>query len=84
MRRCSVLKGFKKESELFLTLLFGQIERPEHPGLKLAVVNSDASSAQLNAVEDDVVRIGFNLFRLRLQQRNVFRLRIGERIGALL
>src|SRR2546422_11731714 len=51
----------------------------EHFFLELRLVNTNAATADLNAIQNDVVRLGANIWELLcLKQRHVFGLRSGE------
>src|SRR5882724_5456782 len=51
-------------------------ERFEHFRLQFWLVNSNAAAADLDTIQNDVVRFGANLWKLlRLKQRHVFRFR---------
>ena len=50
MRRHAVLECVEKKSELLLTFLVRKAQNFEHPLLKIAFMDSDASSAHFNAV----------------------------------
>ena len=82
VRRCAVLEGVHKESELFLGLLVSEAEGLEHLLLKLAIMDTDGASTNLGAVKHYVVGVSPDIApSLRLfEQILVFRLRRGERM----
>ena len=80
MRRCAVGECSNQVTELLLGLLLGKAEGLEHLGLQLGIVDTNGAAAQLTAVEDNVVRLGTNLGRIGVQQRNILVHRCGERM----
>ena len=66
-----MLERFEEEPESLLRLLVGDLQQLEHPPLELGVVDSDAPTADLAAVEYQVVRLRLNGARLLLQPRHI-------------
>src|SRR6187402_1605516 len=50
VRRRAVLERFEEEAEAILRVLVRHAQQPEHLGLRVAVVDTDAAAAQLPAV----------------------------------
>ena len=80
MRRCAVRERSDQVAKLLLGLLLGEAECLEHLGLKLGIVDTDRTAAQLAAVQDNVVSLGAYLGRVGVEQRNILVHRRGERM----
>ncbi len=57
VRRSAVLQGVKKEAKPRLSLLGRDVQQAEDLFLQRPLVDSDAPAAQLDAVEDEVMRL---------------------------
>ena len=68
MGRGSVLKGIHQEAELINCIFFRKTKDPEHLILKFLIVNPDGTSANLYAVDHQVISIGTNPARIRIKQ----------------
>ena len=55
VRRRAVLQRVEEEAEAGLRLLVGDLQQPEDAGLHLGLVDSDASAADLVAVQHEVI-----------------------------
>ena len=84
MRRGAELEGIDYEAELVLRILVRETEHLEHPLLHSSVMYPDGPAAELRAVEDEVVCVGADLFKVLLpvavEQVQMLRLRCGERM----
>lgn len=78
VRRSAILEGVDEEAELDHGLLRCESEDAEHLLLQLAVVDTEAAAADLDAVADEVVSLGAHLFGMLVEQRNVVRVGHGE------
>ena len=75
MRWCSVLEGIDKESELCHSSLLSEAEDAEHLLLQLAVMDTQATAAYLDAVANEVVSLCAYLLRMLVKERNVVGIR---------
>ncbi|MPM29942.1 hypothetical protein SDC9_76484 [bioreactor metagenome] len=57
MRRGAVLEGVQQEAELLLRLFGAETHHLEDALLNVTAVNTDRTSADLNAVADEVVTV---------------------------
>ena len=78
MRRCSVFEGFNQESELHLALFFCKTEYFEHAGLQILVMDSYATAAKFNTVENDIISIGLESEYVRIKLVQFIELRLCE------
>ena len=61
MGRSAVLEGVEQETELLPGLLRSDIQKLEDPALNILAVYSDTPTADLGAIEDQVVGPGADL-----------------------
>src|SRR5690606_11442509 len=57
---CAILKGFQNVTKASLDLTVRQANALEETGLMIATVDTDATTADLPTVEDDVICLRFN------------------------
>ena len=82
MGRSTHAEGLKKEAEPLLRLGRADSQSPKDPFLGLAPVNPDASSADLLAIQNEVIGQGAHATRVILQAAQVLRVGRGERVVA--
>src|SRR5690349_16298918 len=80
VRRCARFERIEQETESMLCLFFADTQQTEHPSLHGRVVDADAATAELGAVEHHVVSKRTNFFRRCVEQSQVFRIRRCERV----
>ena len=81
MGRRSKLKRLEKVRKEKLLPVGINAERFEHPGLQIALMNSNAPASDLNAVQDNVVGLRTNLSELAcFQSGDIFALGASERV----
>jgi hypothetical protein len=81
MGRRSKLKRLEKVRKEKLLPVGINAERFEHPGLQIALMNSNAPASDLNAVQDNVVGLRTNLSELAcFQAGDIFALGASERV----
>lgn len=80
VRRCAILECVDEEAELGHGLLRCESKDAEHLFLQLAVVDTEAAAANLNAVAYKVVGLGAHLFGMLVEQWDVVRVGHGERV----
>ena len=77
---CTVLEGIHQEAELALRLLGGEAQNLEYLLLKLGIVDTDAASTYLHAVDDHIVGIGTHAGGVGIEQGDILGLGRGERM----
>src|SRR5262252_8315400 len=80
MRGSAVAKRVEEEAELRARLLVRDAERAEHLGLHLRIVEADRSSADLDAVEDEIVAVAEDLARIGVQEVHALVVGARERV----
>lgn len=80
VRRRTELERSHQETELLLSLLRRETKKLEHLMLKLALMDTDRTAADLNAIDHHIVGISADCTRIRVKQRNILRLRRSERM----
>src|SRR2546423_8091388 len=80
MRRSAGLERIEEKAESILRLLFIDTQQTENLSLQRWVVDADAASAELGAVEHNIVGERTDFVRRRLEQPQIFRIRRCERV----
>src|SRR4029450_6743740 len=61
VRRCAETESAQEMAELLFRFLARQTEDLEHLRLQIAFVDADAAAADLNTVQDNIVRLSANV-----------------------
>ena len=80
MRGCAVFERVHQEAELLLGFFGSEAEYLEHLALQCAVVDTYRAATHFYSVDHHIVGIGTHRRRVSVKQRNVFVLRVGERM----
>ncbi len=80
MRRRTILESIHQEAELRLCSFFGESQQLKHLILQFAIMDTDRTSTHFNTIDNHIVSISTYGTRIAIQQRNIFRLRRGERM----
>ena len=80
MRWRSVLEGVHQEAKLSLSLFGREAQYLKHFLLQLGIVNTDATAAHFDTIDNHVVCVGAHACGICVQQRDIFGLRTGKRM----
>lgn len=78
MRRCAVLECLKQESKFFFCFFLGNSDSLEYLFLQVFLVNTKAAATGFYAIEDHIIGLSVNLFRIGEQILNIFITRCSE------
>ncbi len=78
VRRGAITERVQQKAELRLRLFFTNAQRLKRALLHIAPVNPNAAPAQFNAVEDQIIRLRFDLQRIGLKKIHMLRERRGK------
>ena len=80
MRRCTILECIKKESEFLLSFFFGNSNCLKYLLLQIFLIDTEASAAGFDTIENHVVSFSIYLGRISGEILNVFITRCSERM----